>query len=115
MIIYRPHHEMLEDAMADAKEFDSIEEMKRYIVENAEEIRGVKPFSVEDIVIGEYLCEDYRIGWKDVRHVCVKRYFDEEYSIPQCIGYCATEYGSMERTQRMCREFMANGTHIRRN
>ena len=32
MIIFRPHRRMLYEAMAEAKEFNNVEEMKEYIV-----------------------------------------------------------------------------------
>lgn len=32
MIIFRPHRRMLDEAMAEAKEFDTVEEMKEHIV-----------------------------------------------------------------------------------
>ena len=92
MIIYRPHRGALVDSMAEAKEFESEEEMKRYIVEESEGIWGKPAFSVDNISIMENSYVDERIGWKDVRYVCVSRYLDEIYDVPQCIGMCATNY-----------------------
>ena len=57
--------------------------MKRHIVDYY--IGLVK---YEDIVIGEIIGDDDRIGWKDCRHVCTKAFGSEEYPIPQCIGWC---------------------------
>lgn len=111
MIIYRPHRGGLAEAMAEAREFESIEAMKEYIVEHDGSIpEWGHPFEVDDIVIGENLGPDNRIGWNDVHHICTKRYYSEDfmakYGNPQCIGMCATDYGSLEQSQRMCKEFL---------
>ena len=91
MIIYRPHRGSLIDAMAEAKEFNNEQEMKEYI---AEQWDGY--ISVEDIVIIDNPQNDERIGWKDTRYVCSKRFGEqdniEKYGVPQCIGMCATDY-----------------------
>lgn len=98
MIIYRPHTELFAEAMALAKEFETIEEMKEYIVkEHTDEDLG-PAFEVDDIVLGEETRNDVRNGWKDTRYVCVKRYYSEnfieKYGAAQCIGMCATDYES---------------------
>lgn len=102
MIIYRPHRGALAEAMAEAKEFETEEEMKRYIYADhkayfAELGRLNAPFEIDDIVIDkEDAHEDERIGWHDTMYVCVKRYGDKDYiklyGTPQCIGMCATDY-----------------------
>lgn len=102
MIIYRPHRGLLTEAMAEAKEFQTEEEMKQYIYEYHKAYfhdLGCPdaPFEIEDIVIDkENLHEDNRIGWHDTMYVCVKRYGNEDYikqyGTPQCIGMCATDY-----------------------
>lgn len=92
MIIYRPHRGGFAEAMALAKEFESIEEMKEHIVqEHTDEDIG-PAFGIEDIALGKESVNDSRNGWRDTRYVCVKRYFNEIYPIPQCIGMCATDY-----------------------
>lgn len=78
--------------MALAKEFETIEEMKEYIVREHTDEEVGRAFEFNDIVLGEETANDPRNGWKDTRHVCVKRYFNEIYPIPQCIGMCATDY-----------------------
>ena len=99
MIIFRPHRRLLDEAMAEAKEFNTVEEMKEYIVKLWHEgYSGPKElFNAEDIVIDEKSArKDDRIGWEDSMYVCVKRMGDEDYikkhGIPQCIGMCATKY-----------------------
>lgn len=92
MIIYRPHRGGLAEAMALAKEFESIEEMKEHIVQEHTDEEIGPAFGTEDIVLGKESVNDPRNGWRDTRYVCVKRYFNEVYPIPQCIGMCATDY-----------------------
>lgn len=99
MIIFRPNRGMLDEAMAEAKKFDTVEEMKEHIVklwhegwDGPEEL-----FTVDDIVINEKSAvKDDRIGWEDSMYVCVKRMdktdYMKKYGIPQCIGMCATKY-----------------------
>lgn len=92
MIIYRPHRGSLEDAMREVKEFESIDQMKEFIVKD-----WADAFSADDIVIDEKNpTPDERIGWEDTMYVCVKRMQDidyiEKYGTAQCIGMCATRY-----------------------
>ena len=90
MIKYRPHRGGLDESMKEAQEFAIVDEMKKYICEYHRQINdGLSPFAIVDIIIGEPLGDDARIGWNGVRHVCVKRYFTETYSTPQCIGWCS--------------------------
>lgn len=90
MIKYRPQRGGLDEAMAEAREFATYEDMKQYIVQGYAEWNH--PFGVDDIVIGENIGNDDRIGWKNVRHVCTKRWgghdYIQEYGCPQCIGWC---------------------------
>ena len=96
MIIYRPNRSTLYEAMQEATEFDNEESMKNYIVEEWKRIFDVPLFDISDIVISEEKVNDKRNGWKDTRHVCVKRMgnedYIEKYGCAQCIGMCATEY-----------------------
>lgn len=95
MVIYRPHRGGFAEAMALAKEFATIEEMKRHIVQEHTDKEIGPAFEIEDIVIGKESANDPRNGWRDTRYVCVKRYFNELYPIPQCIGMYATDYERM--------------------
>lgn len=112
MIIYRPHRGGLRESMEEAREFESEDQMKEYIVElHTYDALGGPAFGIKDIVIGpKGINPDFRVGWNDVRNVCVKKYFNEDYMIqygtPQCIGYCSTDYGSLEQSKRMCKEFL---------
>lgn len=97
MVIYRPTGSTLKEAMEYSKEFNDFEEMKEYIFDfwfTLYQSLGFSepPFEISDIVIKEEAVEDKRNGWKDTRYVCVKRMGNDIYSIPQCIGYCATDY-----------------------
>jgi calcineurin-like phosphoesterase family protein len=91
MVIYTPHRGTLADAMKEAKEFENIEEMKKFIVK-----KWNNDFSENDIVIGDKAIKDNRNGWEDSRYICTKRMgeenYIEKYGCPQCIGYCATIY-----------------------
>lgn len=97
MIIYRPHRGGLAEAMAEAKEFQTEKDMKKHIYESYKEMYADMfpdpPFEIEDIVIDQTKCsDDKRCGWHDTRYVCVKRFGNEVYDCPQCIGMCATDY-----------------------
>lgn len=118
MIIYRPHRGSLSDALKEAKEFETEEEMKYYIMRqykyyadelfcmenncienpNPKNIKYIENpfFSLLDIVIDGEAFDDDRCGWHDTRYVCVKRMgnkdYIKEYGLPQCIGMCATDY-----------------------
>lgn len=99
MIIFRPHRRELAEAMAEVKEFNNVEEMKKYIVKLWHEgwVGPKDLFTVDDIVIDKSSAvNDDRIGWEDSMYVCVKRMGDEDYmkkyGVPQCIGMCATKY-----------------------
>ena len=91
VIRYRPHRGGLAEAMAEARVFNTEEDMKAYVFHQWNEwlIDQREPmFTVDDIVIGEVLGDDSRIGWKNVRHVCVKRMGSHVFEHPQCIGWC---------------------------
>ena len=97
MIIYRDHSGSLSDSLKTRIEFDTTEQMKAYLVEKYTSLHfGISPFSIDDIVIGSDVFSDHRIGWNDVRHVCVNRFGDSDYismyGAPQFIGWCATDY-----------------------
>ena len=114
MIIYRPHRGRLAESLAEAKEFETEEEMKYHIMRQYRDYAGgmlkmehnyidVNPrdipryidnplFDLEDIVIGNDVSDDERCGWHDTRYVCVKRMGKDIYDCPQCIGMCATDY-----------------------
>jgi len=83
MIKYRPHRGGLDEAMKEYKEFTDIAEMLKHIEQTHDGM-----LTTNDIVIGESLGEDSRIGWKSTRYICTTRYGNEKYSIPQCIGMC---------------------------
>ena len=77
MIIFRLHRRLLDEAMAEAKEFDTVEKMKLHIVKLWHEGWGSDKelFTVDDIVINkESAVNDTRIGWEDSMYVCVKQW-----------------------------------------
>ena len=95
MIIFRPHRRLLDEAMAEAKEFNTEKEMKEHIVKLWHEGWGGSKelFTVDDIVIDKKSAvNDERIGWENSMYVCIKRLGDQKYKTPQCVGMCATKY-----------------------
>ena len=89
MVMYRPHRGSLNDAMAEMRSFDSIEEMFHYIVEEWK-VWG-DPFSIGDLVLTYDYGKDERIDWKECRYVCTRRMGEEKFRTPQCIGMCSIE------------------------
>lgn len=91
MLIYRPHRDSLAEAMAEAKTFNSFDEIKEYVANKWNSVWGYQILSPDNIVLDEEFHNDDRIGWKDVRYLCTKKLGDEdymeEYGNPQCIGY----------------------------
>ena len=88
-IIFRPKKQLLADAMAESKEFNTVEDMLNYVCEYYEDA-----FRVEDIFIS-YGCYDDRLDWNTF-DVTVGRYWGvnclERYHYPQSIGYCTFKY-----------------------
>ena len=87
MFKYRPHRGALEDAMKEAKEFITMDQMFDYIVRS-------DPFHAlrkEDLSITENLGKDDRINWSETRNVLTKRYGKDVYDTPQAIGWCSME------------------------
>lgn len=102
MIIYRPHRGGLRESMEGAREFITKEAMFDYIAE----MHG-HAFAPKDlIIVRESAVDDLRTGWRNTMYICTKRYLWKSYDCPQCVGMCATDYGSLERSQRMCKEFL---------
>lgn len=95
MVIYTSNSEFLIECMRDAKEFEDFNVMKKHIIETLNCSGDMVSF--DDIVIGPVdQTGDHRRGWKNIMHVCIKRYgkedFMKRYGAPQCIGMCSTEY-----------------------
>lgn len=89
MVLYRPHRGGFQESVELAKEFDSIEAMMEHIVQEHTDPEMGSALSIEDIVIDDEEKFDSRNGW-NTRYVCTKRYYGENYAIPQCIGMCGT-------------------------
>lgn len=82
-IKYRPQRGSLKESIQETREFSSIAEMFTAI---ATESHGL--VSVTDLSIGDDIINDERIGWKESRMVCTKRYGELRYETPQCVGFC---------------------------
>ena len=84
MIKYRPHRGSLSDAMKEYREFDNIADMLAYIQQNSSGL-----INANNILIGDSLGSDNRVGWKSTRYILVKQYGSEYYEQgPICIGMC---------------------------
>ena len=72
---------------AEIHKFRSITDFLHYLEEEFEPY-----FEAKDIVIGESVGPDPRIGLKSVRHVMTWRFGAEDYflkyHVPQCFGFC---------------------------
>lgn len=92
-VIFRPHvfGMDLASAMAEARVFKSKKAMKAWLCANKETL-----FSLGDIVIDKESIADTRIGWLDTRRVCVKRLGVQRFTVPKCIGYCATDFPEVQ-------------------
>lgn len=86
VIKYRPHRRFLDESMAEAQTFSSIDKMFDYIVSQNPGL-----FSKEDLSVGSNWGKDQRIDWSETRYVCTRRFGDEEFCFPQCIGFCSME------------------------
>lgn len=92
MVIYRPHRDGLEESMKEAREFSTAEEMLGWIVAAHTDPEWGPAFSLDDLVVGNESRNDYRIGWRDTRYICTRRYHGKVYDPPAPIGFCAEEY-----------------------
>lgn len=86
MIKYRPHRRLLDEAMAEMKTFDTIDEMFTFVVQDWSGC-----LSKEDLSISDNIGKDSRIDWNETRYVCTKRVGSKIFDIPQCIGMCSIE------------------------
>lgn len=99
MIIYRPQRGFIYESMKEAKEFETIDDMKHHIVSEWNH-GGDVLFTEDDIEISDESVNDERIKWRDLRYVCIKRIGDtnyvEKYDCASCIGFCATDYDKID-------------------
>lgn len=96
MIIFRPRRVTLEESMAEAAIFEDMDLMLDHIVK-INTYSGLGPMvSKDDISIDKKTSFEKSTGWKDFRKVLVSKFDSEEYSPPECIGYCATIFPKCE-------------------
>ena len=92
MIKYRPNRSSLAESIAEIKEFNSVDELKSYVIADWHRNFPMKFFTSDDIIIGDVQGNDGRFGWKNVRQVSVKRIGSEDYikmyGCPYCLGWC---------------------------
>lgn len=74
MVIFRPHRGGLEEAMEEAMEFDSIDEMLKYIC--AKHNTAVPFFKIKtsDIYIKDMKDSDERVGWYNLYYLIFERW-----------------------------------------
>lgn len=63
MLIYRPHRGSLVDAMAEAKTFNSFDEIKEYVSNEWNNTWGWSILSPNDIILDNESHDDDRIGF----------------------------------------------------
>lgn len=89
MILYRPHRGSLDEAMAEMKTFDNIDDMKKHIIKELDIIDSdVDCCGPEDILFKGLDMDDHRIGWKNVHYVLIRRFYHKKYKYPQVVGQC---------------------------
>ena len=62
MLIYRPHRGSLAEAMAEAKTFNSFDEIKEYVANKWNSVWGYQILNPDDIVLDEEFHNDDRPG-----------------------------------------------------
>lgn len=87
MVKYRPHRGGLVEAMAEAKEFKTVEEMIAHICAE-DDFFKICP---EDVIIGEPEGHDLRVNWMNVRIVATKKINNTIYEPPAAIGLCSID------------------------
>ena len=96
--------ESIYDSLDQIKEFETVEEMKKYLCNLPNRLIKI---TVNDIEIdNERVYKDERLGWEDKRYVCLKK--DDQTWV---IGYCATKYKNLEETINKLKQ--ENKTHKR--
>lgn len=85
MFKYRPHRGSLDEAMKEAKEFITMDQMFDYIVKTD----PLHVLQKEDLYISKDHCKDTRIDWSETRYVMAKRYGKNDYPLP--VGLCSME------------------------
>jgi hypothetical protein len=92
MIRYLPKCRYLSLSLRSEVTFETMEELIHFVYTNWSRVvsfmGAAEPFRKEEIIIGENLGDDARIGYKNVRQILVRRMKDNIYSAPMCIGYC---------------------------
>lgn len=109
MIIFRPHRELLYEALEGMKEFESIDEMKQYISKSYEGLAAV-----DDIFLDKRTVKDDRIGWNDTRYVCTRKLENDDVC-EMCIGMCATDYDCDKTVAYLKEQKMIEKEMIERN
>lgn len=100
-VIYRPHRGSLSKSMNEAMEFESFQDLQKYIVKDMKQVIKLNEC---EIIPGGHPVNDERVGWRDSDYLCINGHdkvidkegyelcFGGRYEYPQCIGMFATDY-----------------------
>lgn len=92
MIKYRPKMDNLKYSLRDEQLFESMDDMLQFVFDRWRRVVSFmgsnEPFRFDEILISEIQGDDPRIGYKNVRRVCVSRMADKAFTTPCCIGFC---------------------------
>ena len=69
---YRPHRGGLAEAMAEMREFETVEDIKKHVVSAWKSLPGFGDITEDNVIIGDVIGDDHRIGWKNVRYVILE-------------------------------------------
>lgn len=87
--LYRPVRSTLQESMLLCKSFDSLDDLLNYCVLSHKTDLGFS-FLFDDLSF-HYSSYDDRCDW-ETYHICSKRYYDEKYEHPQCVGYLTFKF-----------------------
>lgn len=74
MVIFRPHRGGLKEAMEEAMEFDSIDEMLKYICVKHNTAVPFFKIKTSDIYIQDMKDSDERVGWHNLYYLIFERW-----------------------------------------
>lgn len=91
IIKFRFHRGGLKESLATMRTFTSWEQLYAF-VESESCAFGDVMVRASEVFVNNDVRHDRRIGWKDSRSVCVRRFAGVDLDQPACIGFAATEF-----------------------
>lgn len=75
MVCYRPHRYLLADAMAEAREFNSVSDMLQFICDEHNSLIGFWKITPEELSLAYGYCDggDPRVGWNNIHLITFER------------------------------------------